>query len=125
MPRRADSSRLQRLDELAALLRADDLLTVGELAERLGVSQRTLTRDLDLLLVRGLPIDGSIGRGVCIRLHRHCSVGRSTLSYLEAIDLLVALAMAAKLGSSVLFKHVNPVRNKLALLFSPAERERI
>jgi predicted DNA-binding transcriptional regulator YafY len=125
MPRGSERSRLQRLDELTALLKSGDHVTVGGLAAALRVSQRTLTRDIELLRERGLPIEAAVGRGGGVRLHRHWSVGRATLSYGEAIDLLLSLALAEKLGSPFFLRQIRALRNKLSLTFSAPDRERI
>jgi predicted DNA-binding transcriptional regulator YafY len=47
------------------------------------------------------------------------------LDYREAIDVLLSLAVAEKLGSALFLEHVRSTRNKLAATFSPAHRERI
>ncbi|PRX02503.1 UNVERIFIED_ORG: putative DNA-binding transcriptional regulator YafY [Actinomadura viridilutea] len=56
---------MDRLLALVAELRAasPDPLTVDELAERLGVSGRTVRRDLELLTRGGLPVRSERGRG--------------------------------------------------------------
>ncbi|GAA4154743.1 hypothetical protein GCM10022416_54660 [Actinomadura keratinilytica] len=57
--------RVDRLLVLIAELRAaaPEPLTSGELAERLGVSARTVRRDLELLIHGGLPVRSRRGRG--------------------------------------------------------------
>ncbi|GAA4070578.1 WYL domain-containing protein [Actinomadura miaoliensis] len=59
---------MDRVDRLLALIAelraaAPDPLTVDELAERLGVSARTVRRDLELLTHGGLPVRSERGRG--------------------------------------------------------------
>ena len=61
-------SRADRLMDLADLLRGRDETTVAGLAGELGVTPRTLYRDLAALRDRGLPITGEPGRGGGIRL---------------------------------------------------------
>jgi len=61
-------SRADRLMDLADLLRGREETTVAGLAGELGVSPRTLYRDLAALRDRGLPITGEPGRGGGIRL---------------------------------------------------------
>lgn len=55
--------RAERLVSIALLLQAHRLLTAPELARRLEVSERTIRRDLDALLLSGLPLYSQRGRG--------------------------------------------------------------
>jgi predicted DNA-binding transcriptional regulator YafY len=119
------SSRLQRLEELKSLLVSRDHGTAAELAAALAVSLRTLNRDLALLRESGMPIDSARGRGGGLRLHRHWSVGRVNLGYREAIDALLSLAVAERLGSSLFLERIGTARNKLAATFSPSHRDKI
>ena len=56
-------ARAERLLEVAELLRRHDSVTIETLAARLGVSGRTVFRDLASLRSRGLPISGDSGPG--------------------------------------------------------------
>ena len=58
------ASRVLRLDALKALLAERDYTTVADLAEELGVSTRTLHRDLALLREMGVPVEGDRGLAV-------------------------------------------------------------
>ncbi|MFN7131358.1 MAG: helix-turn-helix transcriptional regulator [Myxococcales bacterium] len=60
--------RAERLIELADLLRGREATTVDALAGELGVSRRTLLRDLAALRARGMPISGEAGPGGGVRL---------------------------------------------------------
>lgn len=122
---RDTSSRLQRLEQLKSILAARNHVTAAELADALHVSLRTLNRDLAVLRDAGTPIESDRGRGGGLRLHRQWSIGRVHLDYREAIDALLCLAVAEKLGSTLFLEHVRSTRNKLAATFSPAHRERI
>ncbi|MFC6979529.1 helix-turn-helix transcriptional regulator [Microbulbifer taiwanensis] len=54
----------ERLLQLLTLLRARrTAVTARALAERLGVSERTLYRDIQSLTLSGVPIDGEAGVG--------------------------------------------------------------
>lgn len=125
MPRLSASGRLSRLDELAALLKAGELTTVAELAAALSVTPRTISRDIDLLRTRGMPLQASVGRGGGIRLYRDWPLARTFLDHQEAINLLLALALAEKLGSPLLLQATASVRNKLLSTFSPGEKKTI
>jgi predicted DNA-binding transcriptional regulator YafY len=121
----AASDRLRRLDLIESRLKADEPLTAQGLAAEFGVSRRTLFRDIALLRERGLPIEAERGRGGGVRLNRAWGIGRLSLSYREAVDLLVSLAIAEQLRSPWLLANLAPVRRKLAASFSPEMRRRI
>ncbi len=115
----------ERLDELYALLVSGSHWTVSELANNLGVSLRTLTRDLDLLRARGLRIDADRGRGGGVRLYRNWGFGRLNLDYHEAVDLLLSLAVMESMPSPLLMKNLRSIKNKVALAFSDTHKPRI
>lgn len=125
MARRSDYARLERLDLLATRLKAEEVMSVGDLAEEFGVSRRTLTRDIELLRNRGLPVDADRGRGGGVRVNATWGVGRIHLSYREAVDLLVSLAVAEQTGSPILMANLVPIRRKLMASFSRQDRDRV
>ncbi len=100
-------------------------MTVDAVAAELGVSRRTLFRDIALLRERGIPVEADRGRGGGIRLHRNWGVGRLTLNYREAVDLLVSIAIAEQLRSPWMLTNLAPVRRKLTASFSPSVRPSI
>lgn len=118
-------SRLQRLDLLAARLKTDEALIVRDLAAELGVSGRTLARDIELLRDRGLPIEADRGRGGGVRLHWSWGIGRINLNYQEAVDLLVSLAVIERLQSPILLANLTSIRRKLMASFSPKSSHEI
>ena len=67
--------RADRLIDLVALLRRHDRITAAALAARLGVSRRTVLRDLDTLSLAGVPVFAEHGRGGGSRFCR--GIGRS------------------------------------------------
>ncbi|NJO35709.1 MAG: HTH domain-containing protein, partial [Rhodospirillales bacterium] len=75
-------------------------VTAAELAAALGVSMRTLNRDLELLRDGGVPIESDRGRGGGLRLQRNWALGRLHLSPAEAIDLLLSIAIAERMNSA-------------------------
>ncbi|WP_137157226.1 WYL domain-containing protein [Rhizobium sp. FKL33] len=123
--RSSDLSRLERLDAIAALLKDDAALTANGLAERLGVSLRTISRDLALLRDRGVPVEADRGRGGGLRLPRQWGVGRLSLTYREAVELLVSLAIAEQLPSPWLIANLAAIRRKLVASFAPSLKDKI
>lgn len=125
MNRASTPNRLERLDMLASRLKAEEPMTLGGLAFEFGVSVRTLARDLAILRERGLPVETDRGRGGGVRLDRHWGVGRLFLTYREAVDLLVSLAIAEQLQSPWMIANLGSIRRKLTASFSPSLKDRI
>jgi predicted DNA-binding transcriptional regulator YafY len=125
MTRSADGARLARVELLASRLKSDEAMSVGALAAELGLSRRTVTRDIALLRDRGLPVDADRGRGGGVRVSSSWGVGRLNLSYREAVDLLVSLAVAEQAKSPILIANLAPIRRKLMASFSAPTRGRI
>ena len=57
------SPRTGRLFELTRILRDGQLHRAQDLADRLGVSVRTIYRDMDRLIAAGVPVEGTRGTG--------------------------------------------------------------
>jgi predicted DNA-binding transcriptional regulator YafY len=125
MTDRRTSSRLQRLEELAGLLKSREHVTAGEAAAELGVSVRTLNRDLGLLRDGGMPIEADRGRGGGLRLQRNWALGRLHLSPAEAIDMLLSLAIAERMSSPLLLQQLASIRRKIAAAFSESHQQKI
>jgi len=117
--------RLQRLELITTRLKSDGSLVVADLAKEFGVSVRTLTRDIQILREQGLPIDADRGRGGGLRMHWSWGIGRLALSYAEAVDLLVSLAVAEQIKSPLLMANLGSVRRKLMASFSPSMRHKV
>jgi predicted DNA-binding transcriptional regulator YafY len=125
MAARTASSRLRRLEELKGLLKAREHVTAEELADELGVSLRTLNRDLEVLRDSGVPIESDRGRGGGLRLQRNWSLGRLHLSPVEAIDLLLSIAIAENMNSPLLLQQLAPIKRKIVAAFSETYQRRI
>lgn len=115
---RTAEGRLGRLAELAGLLKARDHVTAAELAGELGVSRRTLQRDLAVLRGDGVPVESDRGRGGGLRLQRNWALGRLHLTSAEAIDLLLSLAIAERINSPILLGQLAAIRRKVAAAFA-------
>jgi predicted DNA-binding transcriptional regulator YafY len=125
MSTRATASRLERLEELKGLLKARDHATAEALAAELGVSRRTLHRDLAILRDSGLPIEAERGRGGGMRLHPNWALGRLYFSAAEAIDLLLSIAIAEQVNSPVLLRQLAGIRRKIVGAFGETQQPRI
>ena len=86
--------RAERILQLSDLLRGRDTTTVSVLATELGVSRRTLLRDLASLRDRGMPINGEAGPGGGVRLDGTRGQAAVHLSVTE----IVALWLGARLA---------------------------
>ena len=119
------AGRLNRLENLKALMQTGEPVTVRQMAEELGVSVRTVWRDLEMLRDQGLPIEADRGRGGGVRLHRHWGIGRVSFSYAEAIDLLISLAIAEQMQSPIFMAGMNNIRRKLIASFAPEMKYKV
>ena len=88
--------RAERLSQVLDFLRARDSAQAEDIADELGVSLRTVYRDIAALREQGLPISGEPGPGGGIRLERTRGVASVHLS----TDEVVSLWLAAQLSRS-------------------------
>jgi len=123
--RKSTLSRIDRLEIITARLKTDDPITIGKIAKEIGVSVRTLNRDIEILKSRGLPIETDIGRGGGIRLDRRWGVGRVNLNYTEAVDLMISLAIAEQMNSPLFMAHLSSIRHKIMASFSPSMTSKV
>lgn len=125
MKRSNTLERLQRLDILKARIKSGDAMTVALIAEEFNVSPRTISRDIQILRDQGLPIDADRGRGGGIRLQQNWSVGRINLTYTEAVDLMISLAIAEQMQSPIFMAGLTSVRQKLMASFSANMKQKV
>lgn len=93
----------ERREEMIRILLGGERTTVPKLAAQLGVSERTIHRDLLVLTVdRGYPIDSETGRagGVFMRNYRHTH--KRILSKIQIKALNTAIEMADSKTAEVL-----------------------
>lgn len=117
----AMADRAARLLEIEGLLFARSTWTASELADAVGVSQRTLQRDLVTLEQGGLPLEAERGRGGGVRLLHSAAPRRLQLSEQQLLDVLLALAVAEHLHSPLLLESLRSVRRALTLTFPRAK----
>ncbi|WP_409419357.1 helix-turn-helix transcriptional regulator [Marinomonas sp. RS-M-Aa-14] len=125
MTRANTTQRMDRLEQLTALLKSHAALTTKMVAAELNISERTLFRDIAILRERGLPIEADKGRGGGIRLHHQWGVGRVSLGNHEIIDLLISLAMAESMGSTLFVDNIKSLRHKLMASLSAQQKQQI
>ncbi|MEK7891221.1 WYL domain-containing protein [Burkholderia contaminans] len=121
MTSRSLPARLSRLDALAERLSDGAVHAIATLSEELGVSPRTLARDLALLREQGWELESSSGKGGGIRIAHRWPSGRMSLRGDDALELLMALALSEALGLSPTDRHTE-LRRQLARCFAPADR---
>ncbi len=92
--------RVDRLFQIVQLLRGSRVVTAEAMAERLGVSVRTVYRDIDHLSVSGIPIAGE--RGVGYRLLRGFELAPLMFDEEELRALVFGARMAAAWGDASL-----------------------
>src|SRR5690349_24674149 len=112
-----------RLDLLTRVLRDRPGITVNALARDLGVSVRSVFRDIDHLRERGYPIEADRGRGGGVRLHASWGLGRVLLSSEEALGTLLSLAISEKLSFPMFSSEVARAREKIVDAFPTRERK--
>lgn len=119
------TSRVERIETLKLLLAEREYATAAHLAEDLGVSIRTLHRDLATLRNLGVPVGGVVGRGGGVHLEPGWSLGRVHLNEAEAIGLLLSLAIAEQVGSSLLLDDLRSIERKITRAFAPSQATKI
>ncbi len=102
-------------DRALGLLRAREDWTAPELADELDVSIRTVHRLLARLRDRGLPIEASRGRGGGVRLGWSYGVDGLRLGHRDTLNVLLALAIAERLGAPLMTAGLPAVRQKLGM----------
>ncbi len=88
--------RLDRMDWLVARLRASSGATMGAMAEELGVSERTVRRDVARLRERGVEIVGDRGRGGGVRLSHRAAPSPVRLDEDEVVALVLSVELARR-----------------------------
>ena len=115
----------ERLDQLLGLLASREGWTGSALSQELGISLRTLRRDMARLSARGVPLEAERGRGGGVRIPVRLGLGRLQLDHREALDLLLALAIGERIRSPLLLSSLKALRQKISMAFPPEERARV
>lgn len=125
MRHRQATGRAERIERLKALLAERAYTTAADLADEMGVSVRTVQRDVAFLRDLGVPIEGDRGSGGGLRLESGWSLGRVHLSESEAIGVLLGLTIAEKVSSPILLGDVRSLTRKIATSFAPGQAGRV
>lgn len=116
MTRRAD-----RLFQIVQILRGRRLTTAALLAERLGVSERTVYRDIRDLSLSGVPVEGEAGSGY--RLLAGYDLPPLMLTTKESEELIAAIRLLKTWGGDALSQSLESAQEKM-LAILPADRRR-
>jgi predicted DNA-binding transcriptional regulator YafY len=103
--------RADRLLDLVARLKAKPLVTADELSSAMGISTRTVYRDLAALQGQGLPIEGQAGVGYMLRGDIDMPPLTFTHHQLEALAL--GLAYVEQVGDAALADAARDARAKV------------
>lgn len=115
-------SRTARRNRLIGLLRSEEHWKTSELREHIGISQRTLMRELAELKDLGYPIESDRGRGGGVRLNGRWGVERLLLSHKEVVELVLSLAVMESLNLPLLTGNIESIRQKLYQTFPIKQR---
>ena len=111
MSRRAD-----RLFQIVQILRGRRLTTAGLLAERLGVSERTIYRDIRDLSLSGVPVEGEAGSGY--RLLAGYDLPPLMLTTQESEALMAAIRLLQTWGGASLCQAMETWREKVMAIWA-------
>ncbi len=103
---------IRMLDLIALLRAARRVLTADDIAGRLGVSRRTVYRDIASLQLAGVPIDGAAGLGYILRPGFDLPPLNFTEDESEAI--MLGLALLPRTGDQGLVSAAESVAAKIA-----------
>lgn len=125
MNRASTLNRLERLDILTSRLKSGDVLTISDIASEIGVSIRTVSRDIEILREQGVPVEADRGRGGGVRLRIDWGVGRINFNYAEAVDLMITLAIAQQMKSPLFMASLESIRRKINKSFPPLMKSKV
>lgn len=125
MAKTSFEQRTERRSRLLGLLRSEEHWTTSDLREQLGVSQRTLMREIAELRCAGYPIDSDRGRGGGIRLNGRWGIERLQLNHQEVVELILSLAIMESLQSPLLTSNLKAIKQKLFQAFPEKQRNAV
>lgn len=105
---------INRLFQIVFLLLSHDNITAKQLAEELGVSTRTIYRDINILSIAGIPITSQKGYGGGLSLLQGFLLDKSYFTQAEQRNIIQALQIL----KSSNYPDADKSLNKIAGLFS-------
>lgn len=105
--------KLNRLLEITTILLNKKIVTASELAERFGVSVRTIYRDIEVLSSSGIPVYTMQGSNGGISIMDDYVISKTTLSDTEKGSIIFGL----KTLESTKYPEINAILEKLGGLF--------
>jgi len=111
--------KINRLLGITIILLNRETVTAKELAERFGVSMRTIYRDIDVLSSAGVPVFTNKGNGGGISLLEHYSLNKTLISENEIESILLAL----KTLKAVKYPEIDAILEKIGALFKHSEAD--
>ena len=108
--------KINRLLEITLILLNKKSVTAGELAERFGVSTRTIYRDVDELSSAGVPVFTNKGSGGGISLLDNYAINKAMLTEHERDSLLLAL----KTLQATRYPEIDVILEKIGAVFRKA-----
>jgi predicted DNA-binding transcriptional regulator YafY len=114
------SRRADRLFQIVQVLRGRRLTTAALLAQRLGVSERTVYRDIQALSLSGVPVEGEAGIGY--RLRPDYDVPPLMFTSMEVEAMVAGLRLLKAWGGGALAAAADPSLEKLMAALPPQRR---
>ncbi|MCC5988109.1 MAG: HTH domain-containing protein [Pararhodobacter sp.] len=108
----------QRLYDLVQIMRDGKLRTAAELARALGVSTRTIWRDMAMMAATGLPVEGERGLGYVLR--QPLVLPPTVLTQDELAALVAGLRAQANGPDKARARAAQSLLNKIATLLPQA-----
>jgi predicted DNA-binding transcriptional regulator YafY len=108
--------KINRLLEITLILLNKNGITAGELADRFGVSTRTIYRDIDELSSAGVPVFTNKGSGGGIALLDNYAINKAMLTEHERDSLLLAL----KTLQATRYPEIDVILEKIGAVFKKA-----
>jgi predicted DNA-binding transcriptional regulator YafY len=108
--------KINRLLEITLILLNKNGVTAGELADRFGVSTRTIYRDIDELSSAGVPVFTNKGSGGGIALLDNYAINKAMLTEHERDSLLLAL----KTLQATKYPEIDIILEKIGAVFKKA-----
>ncbi|HMM19961.1 MAG TPA: YafY family protein [Selenomonadales bacterium] len=108
-----------RLFEITTILLNKGTITAKELADRFGVSTRTIYRDIDVLSEAGVPVYMNKGKGGGIYLLENYAINRTLISSQESESLLLAIRTL----QATQYPELDRVLEKLGAIFKDSSSQ--